>query len=209
MVRVGVKALGRTPFERATRPHMAALRRLALRLTGNRDDAEELLQDVFTGLYANAATLLASDDPGPWLRRVVYRRFVDRWRLPGQGGRWTLHGRVAHVDRDDNAGAGFFASFSYDAIGVGVSHRRHVGGGRFLELDGHWRGTRYADEEVRAGATLDRRRESTVHLGGALEIPLGSRWQLITRLEGTRRTSSVDRFAYEQVRASAMIEREF
>jgi len=80
MVPVGVKALGRTPFERATRPHMAALRRLALRLTGNRDDAEELLQDVFTGLYANAATLLASDDPGPWLRRVVYRRFVDHWR---------------------------------------------------------------------------------------------------------------------------------
>ncbi len=75
-----VLAFGRTAFERVIQPHLPGLRRMALRLAGNRDDAEDLLQDLVAHLYADAGSLLALDDPGPWLRRVLYRRFVDRWR---------------------------------------------------------------------------------------------------------------------------------
>ena len=75
-----VTALGRTPFERAVRPHLTALRRLAVRFTGSREDAEDLLQDLLTHLYAQHDTVVELDQPGPWLRRVLYRRFVDRWR---------------------------------------------------------------------------------------------------------------------------------
>jgi RNA polymerase sigma-70 factor, ECF subfamily len=75
-----VTPLGRTPFERAVRPHLRALQRLALRFTGRREEAEDLLQDLLTHLYARHDTVVALDQPGPWLRRVLYRRFVDRWR---------------------------------------------------------------------------------------------------------------------------------
>jgi len=77
---IDVMLFGKTAFERTLQPHLTGLRRLALRLTGNRDDAEELLQDVLAQLYTRTDVLLTVDEPGSWLRRVVYRRFVDHWR---------------------------------------------------------------------------------------------------------------------------------
>lgn len=71
---------GNTAFERALRPHHDALHRLALRLTGSPDDADDLMQDLFAHLYPRAATVVSLDRPRPWLMRVLYRLFVDRWR---------------------------------------------------------------------------------------------------------------------------------
>lgn len=71
---------GSTSFERVLRPHQDALRRLALRLTGSPDDADDLMQDLFAHLYPRAGTVTSLDRPRPWLMRVLYRLFVDRWR---------------------------------------------------------------------------------------------------------------------------------
>lgn len=71
---------GNTAFERALYPHREALHRLALRLTGSPDDADDLMQDLYAHLYPRAGTVASLDRPRPWLMRVLYRLFVDRWR---------------------------------------------------------------------------------------------------------------------------------
>lgn len=71
---------GVTAFERVLRPHQDALHRLALRLTGSPDDADDLMQDLFAHLYPRAGTVTSLERPRPWLMRVLYRLFVDRWR---------------------------------------------------------------------------------------------------------------------------------
>lgn len=68
------------PFERIIAPHMDALERMALRLTGNQTDADDLVQDVLTSLYARRRSLEKIEELQPWLLRVLYRRFSERSR---------------------------------------------------------------------------------------------------------------------------------
>jgi len=58
-------------------PHLAALFRAAYRLTGNRLDAEDLVQEVCLRAYAEIATLRSFEQPKGWLFKVAYRAFVD------------------------------------------------------------------------------------------------------------------------------------
>lgn len=74
---------GPTPFERAIAPHLDALERMSIRLTGNRADADDLLQDVLTHLYTRQRSLQDIEQLRPWLLRVLFRRYVDRWRKDG------------------------------------------------------------------------------------------------------------------------------
>ncbi len=69
-----------TAFERLLKPHFDRLYRLAFRLCGNRADAEDLFQDVLVKAFDKADTVAALDDPGTWLCRVMYNRFVDTTR---------------------------------------------------------------------------------------------------------------------------------
>jgi len=60
------------------RRHGTAMLRLALRLTGSREDAEEVVQDVFVGL---AVALRRYEEAGrfdAWLRRITARTAIDR-----------------------------------------------------------------------------------------------------------------------------------
>lgn len=77
-------------FERIMRPWLDDLRRLSIRLTGNVDDAEDLLQDLLLRLQPRMDEVAALDQPRPWLARVLYRMFVDQWRR-----------RRSAPDRDD------------------------------------------------------------------------------------------------------------
>lgn len=70
-------------FEVCLRPHLERLWRLAVRLQGNPDDAEDLLQELLERAWNNRRQLLALDAPGPWLAKVLYRLHVDRWRRRG------------------------------------------------------------------------------------------------------------------------------
>lgn len=99
-------------FEDCVRPHLGGMYRFAYRLTGQREDAEDLVQDVLTKLFPRAKELYEVDQPGAWLNKVLYRRFIDLTRK-----------RVRQADRpasslmSDDAGADFLDSLVDNGAG--------------------------------------------------------------------------------------------
>ena len=86
-------------FEKIVRPHLDRLYRLAYRLTGQKAEAEDLFQELLIKAYGKLDDLVAIDEPGSWLARVMYHLFIDERRrfarrrlhtveegfLPGEG----------------------------------------------------------------------------------------------------------------------------
>jgi RNA polymerase sigma-70 factor (ECF subfamily) len=74
-------------FEAFFGRHRTLIYRTAYGLTGDRQAAEEVLQDTFARAYAHRATLLPDLSPVPWLHRVAlnlcYSR-LDRRRLKAE-----------------------------------------------------------------------------------------------------------------------------
>jgi RNA polymerase sigma-70 factor (ECF subfamily) len=64
-------------FEALVRPHVKSLYGFALRLTGSRADAEDLVQDVLVKLYRHRERLAAVEEPRSWMMRVLYREFLN------------------------------------------------------------------------------------------------------------------------------------
>lgn len=67
-------------FEQLLRPHMTRLYQAAYRLTLNQDAAEDLVQDLLAKLYPRTAELAAIESLWPWLKKALYREFVDGLR---------------------------------------------------------------------------------------------------------------------------------
>jgi RNA polymerase sigma-70 factor, ECF subfamily len=67
-------------FVRLVREHQARVFSLALRLTGRREDAEELAQDTFLGLHRQLANLESALHARHWLCRTVTHRAIDLLR---------------------------------------------------------------------------------------------------------------------------------
>jgi RNA polymerase sigma-70 factor (ECF subfamily) len=67
-------------FRDLVAPHLKALFRSAYRLTGNRPDAEDVVQEVCVRAYAHLSTLRALEQPKSWLFKIAYRVFVDGTR---------------------------------------------------------------------------------------------------------------------------------
>lgn len=67
-------------FEALVRPHLKPLYRIAFRMTGRHEDAEDLIQELLTKLYPRRAELAGVDNLRPWLLRVMYRLFIDTHR---------------------------------------------------------------------------------------------------------------------------------
>jgi len=67
-------------FEQLVQPHLKQLYKLAYRFTGQRTDAEDLVQDILLKLYPRLQEIQAVERLGPWLARVLYRHFVDKFR---------------------------------------------------------------------------------------------------------------------------------
>ena len=89
-------------FQKLVEPHFERLFRLALRLTGGRADAEDLVQETLTRLYPDADNLAAVADLGPYLGRVLYNRFVDQHRAAKRRP-LTLVGDNEQLDRPDQS----------------------------------------------------------------------------------------------------------
>lgn len=64
--------------------------RFAFRLTGQQQDAEDLVQDVVVKLYNRLDELEAVDQLRPWLNRVLYRQFIDSVRRKGRRADWAI-----------------------------------------------------------------------------------------------------------------------
>ena len=67
-------------FEKLVRPHFDRLWRLAFRLTGHRAEAEDLFQELLIKAYRKLDDLVAIDEPGSWLARIMYNLFIDEQR---------------------------------------------------------------------------------------------------------------------------------
>lgn len=67
-------------FERLLRPHFDRLYRLAWRLTGSKAEAEDLFQELLLRAYGKLDELVAIDEPGSWLCRIMYNLFIDERR---------------------------------------------------------------------------------------------------------------------------------
>ena len=67
-------------FEKLVQPHFDRLYRLAFRLTGRKAEAEDLFQELLIKAYGKLDDLVAIDEPGSWLSRIMYNLFIDERR---------------------------------------------------------------------------------------------------------------------------------
>ena len=67
-------------FETLVQPHFDRLWRLAFRLTGRQHEAEDLFQELLIKAFGKLDDLVAIEEPGSWLSRVMYNLFIDRQR---------------------------------------------------------------------------------------------------------------------------------
>jgi RNA polymerase sigma-70 factor (ECF subfamily) len=92
-------------FVRLVREHQARVFTLGLRLTGRREDAEELAHDTFLGLHGQLCNLESALHVRHWVCRTVTHRAIDllraRARRPqGQ----SLDPLLLEVPVEDNSG---------------------------------------------------------------------------------------------------------
>ena len=67
-------------FEQLVEPHLERLYKYAYRLTGQRDEAEDLVQDLLVKLYPRLEEMKQIDKLGPWMARILYRMYIDNIR---------------------------------------------------------------------------------------------------------------------------------
>ena len=73
-------ATNKHAFETLVQPHFDRLYRLAFRLTGRKAEAEDLFQELLIKAFGKLDDLVAIDEPGSWLSRVMYNLFIDEQR---------------------------------------------------------------------------------------------------------------------------------
>jgi len=71
---------GWASFDDFVRHRSVALQRFAHLLTGNPDDAADLVQEALTGLYPRWDRVSAGGDPEPYVRRSIVNSRITRWR---------------------------------------------------------------------------------------------------------------------------------
>lgn len=67
-------------FRKLVDAHGPMAFRVAYRMVGDRSEAEDIVQDAFTRLWVNAASLDLGAGPGGWLHRVTVNLAFDRLR---------------------------------------------------------------------------------------------------------------------------------
>ncbi len=97
--------------------------RLAWRLTGAKAEAEDLFQELLVRAYGKLDDLVAVNEPGSWLCRVMYNLFIDERR------RFARH-RLRTVGEGEMAGDGLAGLPSMDDV-----ERDHARYERLLKLD--------------------------------------------------------------------------
>ena len=100
-------ALDRRGFEERALPHLRALYRLAVRLTGDASAAEDLVQETYLKALQAFVALREPDRVRPWLFQILSRLVVDRHRTSGREvsleapedlDRFSLYDRIADED---------------------------------------------------------------------------------------------------------------
>jgi len=156
-------------FDSLLRPCLDDLYRLALRLTCNEHDAEDLVQDLAIRLYPRLDELEKVECLRPWLARVLHNLYIDSIRKS----RRRPHGYVDHEsDRH-----------------LAELHDQCAGPERCFELDG-LQGeleaslSRLSEEHRYVVIMHDMEGYTLNELTGILDVPLGT---LKSRLHRARR----------------------
>jgi RNA polymerase sigma factor (sigma-70 family) len=76
-----VDARARTEFEEFVTARSAALFRTAVLLTGNRQDAQDLVQSALERACRHWERVAAAEQPEAYVRRILVNSLKDRWRL--------------------------------------------------------------------------------------------------------------------------------
>lgn len=98
----------RAAFEQIYRRHAARVHGLCLRLTGDRVEAEGLVQDTFVKAWFRLAGYTGQGSLGGWLGRVAVNLWRDRFRARNRGARLLerLAGEAAPDEAVRTAAAG-------------------------------------------------------------------------------------------------------
>jgi len=67
-------------FEQFLQHHLNEMFSFAYRLCGNRESAEDLVQDLFVNISQKEIDAAHIKNPRAWLATALYRMFVDQWR---------------------------------------------------------------------------------------------------------------------------------
>jgi RNA polymerase sigma-70 factor (ECF subfamily) len=67
-------------FTQLTAPHLPRLFRIGMRLTRQRSDSEDLVQEALTRAWANWGRFERSGSLGAWLARILVNTFISRHR---------------------------------------------------------------------------------------------------------------------------------
>lgn len=86
----------RQQFETLMLPHLAAVHRLAVKLTGDASDSEDLVQETYLKAQAAFHTLRDPTRARSWLCQILGRLVIDRHRTAG---REVLTDRIEEFDR--------------------------------------------------------------------------------------------------------------
>lgn len=79
-------ALSQAEFNRMVDDHGAVLFRTAFRMVGDRQEAEDLVQETFRSCWKSRGLFRPGEGERAWLMAILRRRAADRWRrrrLPG------------------------------------------------------------------------------------------------------------------------------
>jgi RNA polymerase sigma-70 factor (ECF subfamily) len=166
--------------------------RTAWRFTGNRQDAEDLLQDVLLKLYPQMDTLRQVEQLRPWLVQVLYHSFIDSTRRRKQAGLQLALVGEHDQDQEDTVALAADETGEPDArmLQGQLRHRLEQALSRL-------------DESQRALITLhDMEGYSVEEVAGVLDIPAGTVKSRLHRLRARlRRFIKMEPFIeYERVR---------
>ena len=79
-----LKSSRESRFTSQFKPHLQGMYHHAYRLTGNQDDAEDLVQDTLIHLYEKQIDLQNIEKPSSWILKSLYHQFVDNYRKKGR-----------------------------------------------------------------------------------------------------------------------------
>jgi RNA polymerase sigma-70 factor, ECF subfamily len=91
-------------FVRLVKGHQARVFSLALRLTGRREDAEELAQDTFLGLFGQLRHLESGLHVRHWVCRTVTHRAIDLLRSRARRPQSQADALLLEVPAEDASG---------------------------------------------------------------------------------------------------------